>query len=262
MTTPSARIVCMVPSWTEMLVSAGVNVVGRTRFCVEPHDFVKDIPAVGGTKDWDFLLVESLQPTLLILDKEENPEFMSEDHDIPFVATHVSDLESCAFGIAQIKEALGGQVSLDVANKLEDYADRWRNIAQSPPHPPCQFHESIPGLIEWVRPPIAPIISIYYVIWKSPWMVASRSTFIGAVCAHLGIEILPETASHENKYPEVILERFDPETTLLLFSSEPFPFHKKKLDLLALPYPCAIVDGQSFSWFGIRSLIFMENQRR
>ena len=48
------RVVSLVPSWTETLIEAGVDVVGRTRFCLHPRDRVKSIPAVGGTKDADW----------------------------------------------------------------------------------------------------------------------------------------------------------------------------------------------------------------
>ena len=43
-------MISMVPSWTETLIAAGANVVGRTRFCVHPKDAVAVIPSFGGTK--------------------------------------------------------------------------------------------------------------------------------------------------------------------------------------------------------------------
>ena len=56
------------------------------------------------------------------------------------------------------------------------------------------------------------------------------------------------------------LNQFDPAKTLLLFSSEPFPFAKKKSELVNLGFSSALVDGESFSWFGVRSLNFIETQ--
>ena len=41
----------MVPSLTETLIECGVEVIGRTRFCVHPLDKVSTIPVVGGTKE-------------------------------------------------------------------------------------------------------------------------------------------------------------------------------------------------------------------
>jgi hypothetical protein len=45
---------------------------------------------------------------------------------------------------------------------------------------------------------------------------------------------------------------------VLLASSEPYPFHRRRESLLALDRPAALVDGESFSWFGVRSLSFLE----
>ena len=43
-------------------------------------------------------------------------------------------------------------------------------------------------------------------------------------------------------------------------SSEPYPFHKRKdkLALDELGAGSAIVDGERFGWFGLRSLEFLE----
>jgi 7-cyano-7-deazaguanine synthase in queuosine biosynthesis len=54
------------------------------------------------------------------------------------------------------------------------------------------------------------------------------------------------------------LEKLDLERTYFLFSSEPFPFHKKKALLLGLNVSGSIVDGESLSWFGTRSLRYLE----
>lgn len=87
-------------------------------------------------------------------------------------------------------------------------------------------------------------------------MRVSAETFIGSVLAHLGAGqfMIPS----EKKYPEFRLEEFDLEKTFFLFSSEPYPFHKKLEDLRALGVQGAIVDGESYSWFGLRSLEFLE----
>ena len=43
--------VSLVPSWTETWLELGLNVVGRTRYCIHPIGKTKNIPIVGGTKD-------------------------------------------------------------------------------------------------------------------------------------------------------------------------------------------------------------------
>ena len=256
------RVISMVPSWTEMLLTLNIPVVGRTRFCIEPEGLTQSILSVGGTKDWDFSAIQSLNPTLLILDKEENPKFMSKGHSIPIVATHVQDLESCALGIHQIRHALEGTLGAEAQEGLQNLAGRWSQLASRSLPPNIknpQFWQDFPGVMNWIKKPQGPVEHIYYIIWKNPWMVASHETFIGAMFSKIGIRLLPQGTSAINRYPEVILDRLDKLTTLLFFSSEPYPFHKKKSELEKLGFACALVDGQAFSWFGLRSLLFLES---
>ena len=64
----------LVPSWTETLICAGVDVVGRTRFCIHPEGKVGSIAALGGTKNLKSQELMNLKPDLIILDQEENPK--------------------------------------------------------------------------------------------------------------------------------------------------------------------------------------------
>ena len=70
----AARIVSLVPSWTETLFALGLDseVVGVTKFCVEPADAVASIPKVGGTKNPDLRAIVKLAPDLVIANAEEN----------------------------------------------------------------------------------------------------------------------------------------------------------------------------------------------
>lgn len=250
------RIVSMVPSWTEMLLSLSIEVTGRTRFCIEPKDKVKTIPIVGGTKDWDIELIQSFKPDLIILDKDENPKFMSEGHAIPFVATHVQNIQSGIEGIELIAKAIGKKDPL-THEKFDSVVNRWKKIEASPPKDLESTRWPVmPGLIEWINTPKQEIESIYYVIWKNPWMVATKETFIGDVARMAGLPL--SNSATTVHYPEIDLSLLDPKSTLLLFSSEPYPFHKKVSELKSLPFASAIVDGQAFSWFGTHALEFLE----
>ena len=68
------RIVSLVPSQTELLFDLGLGdrVVGITKFCIHPNEWFKNKSRVGGTKDVDFEKVKSLNPDLIIGNKEEN----------------------------------------------------------------------------------------------------------------------------------------------------------------------------------------------
>lgn len=86
-------------------------------------------------------------------------------------------------------------------------------------------------------------------------MTVSRSTFIGSMFELLGVG-LDEGAE---KYPLVSLADLDPSRTLLLFSSEPYPFLRLRPEEAA-PFAHAFVDGEAFSWFGLRALRFLQHR--
>ncbi len=70
----AARIVCLVPSITELLCDLGLaeQLVGRTGFCIHPWETVRTIPKVGGTKDLKFDRIRELEPTHVVVNVDEN----------------------------------------------------------------------------------------------------------------------------------------------------------------------------------------------
>lgn len=246
------RVVSLVPSLTETLLEAGVAVVGRTRYCVHPES-ARSIPVVGGTKDLDFAKVEALKPDLLLVDKEENLPWMAEASSWKVHCTHVES-------VADMPGELAGLGVLLQNEGLKKSAEEWRSILRSP-HVSARAVENLPGILEWVQRPAREPEQILYLIWRNPWMAVAPNTFVGSVLAHLGYgKMLPEFSE---KYPKVDLARFDPSRTLLLFSSEPYPFLlQKKRELEGLGFPSALVDGESYSWFGQRALKFLQENFR
>ena len=73
-TATEARIVCLVPSLTELLCDLGLasQLVGRTGFCIHPREALRSVAKVGGTKDVDFDKVRALEPTHVIVNIDEN----------------------------------------------------------------------------------------------------------------------------------------------------------------------------------------------
>ncbi len=255
------RVVSMVPSWTETLLRAGVDVVGRTRFCVHPQTQVASIPVVGGTKDWKWDEIEKLNPDLLLLDREENPKFMSEQATIPWHGTHIESVHSMAPALVELSTLLSN-------NTLNELSQRWSAIAPLTatgsgdrsaisPITSAQALNSIHGVIKWGHLPKHEIQTVLYMIWRNPWMAVSRNTFIGSVLEQLGL-YLPQ---FDSRYPKLDLNTYDSARTLVLFSSEPYPFLKRQDELTDFPFPHAFVDGECFSWFGIRALEFLEKYR-
>lgn len=239
------KIVSLVPSWTETLLAAGVDVVGRTRFCVHPAAQVKAIPTIGGTKNWDWSRILEMKPDLLILDREENPRFMAEQTEIPWWASHITKATDVAPQLRELAKRLGGN------SQLREWADAWQAETARVFRP--DDWSRLPGVIEWGRKPTVPIEKVVYVIWREPWMCVTRSTFIGSMLELNGVSL----EGGEVKYPEFSLESLDPSRTLLLFSSEPFPFLRRRPPE-AQEFAHAFVDGECWSWFGLRALRFLQ----
>jgi hypothetical protein len=233
----SMKVISLVPSITETLIEAGVEVVGRTRFCIHPSEKVKSISIVGGTKNIDWQKVEALKADALILDKEENPKSFAENSPIPYFAYHFEDVASCAKNYEQMAKDLKSPALNEIAGRFEKL--RPRNIPLN-------------DFVDWVKPPSSDGAPLEYIIWKNPIMAVGRNTFIGSVLKYLGHEL----PIYETKYPKLsdVLSR---EKTYL-FSSEPFPFMKHKDWIGSTGVASGLVDGESFSWFGIRSLRFLE----
>lgn len=235
----------MVPSWTETLVRAGIPVVGRTRYCIHPAESVKNIPIVGGTKEANWSIIQDLKPDVVLLDKEENPLEMAEECPYPYLATDVHSLPALQFELQRLGAEFKNQQLVAWALELQKILDRG---------PLVWNEESVPGLLEWVISPMRPgPRPVLYVIWKKPWMAVSRETFIGSVLTQLGAQVVDFP---DEKYPVIEIEDF--KDSLVLFSSEPFPFHKKIEELRREGLAGAIVNGESYSWFGIRSLEFLK----
>ena len=242
------KIISMVPSWTETLLCAGVEVVGRTRFCIHPPHKVNDIPIVGGTKDIKWEKIRKLSTDFLLLDREENTKEMAEESHLQNLVSHICSIKDIAPFLKTLSQQLENQMLLD-------YSQRWQKV---------QEHlivkkplNQILGIKEWITPLKSTCENFVYLIWRDPWMCVSPNTFIGSVFEKLGFG--EYHWGNEHKYPQIDLKLFDPQKTLLLCSTEPYPFHRKKDELRDLGFSCAIVDGEPYSWFGYRALSFLEN---
>lgn len=259
------RVISLVPSLTETLAECGVNLVGRTRFCVHGPGVVS-VPAVGGTKDLNWVKLGDLAPDLLVLDREENLPWMKDEAPCQVFVFHAGELSGLPGqfrALAAVFES-GTAVVDPVVRALIAVADRYQAVVDAPTAP--WSWSRIPGALSIVCD-AASALRLEYVIWRNPWMGIGPGTYIYSVLSKLGAgEFLPvarDGVGVVEKYPKFAMEAVPPET-FLLFSSEPFPFASKVAELLELrdaegrPRPCAVVDGESYSWFGVRGLRFLE----
>ena len=90
---PPKRIVSLVPSITEFLSDLNLEneVVGITKFCIRPESWLTSKQRVGGTKNIHMTTILSLQPDIIIANKEENEQSMIEQLQAIF-PVYVSDV--------------------------------------------------------------------------------------------------------------------------------------------------------------------------
>lgn len=227
------RIISVVPSQTELLFYLGLDteVIGITKFCVHPEQKLKTVTKVGGTKQLNIGLIKSLQPDLIIANKEENERGQVEElmNICPVWISDINDLDTAL----DIIRSVGSIVNRSVqANALcADINAAFNSLV-------------LPSLN----------LRAAYFIWRKPYMVAGKHTFIDNMLQWCGLS----NAFNSTRYPEVTieeLERIRPDVVFL--SSEPYPFGQKHTDEFKKILPQALVilvDGEMFSWYGSRLL--------
>jgi ABC-type Fe3+-hydroxamate transport system substrate-binding protein len=238
-----ARIVCLVPSITELLFDLGLagRVVGRTGFCVAPREHVRKVPKVGGTKTIDLPRIRRLAPTHVIVNIDENPRPLVEEISkfVPnVVVTHpLGPRDNPA-----LYRLIGGIFGCDEAaaalcERFQRACDEVTAAAQA-----------------WGRQ------RVLYLIWKAPWMTVSPDTYISRMLATVGWDTWSPPRSSA-RYPSVdlnpeVLSQVD----FVLLSSEPYSFRERHCAeiLDALPEGCrtrvALIDGAMTSWYGSRAI--------
>lgn len=229
---PPRRIVSLCPSQTELLYALGLadRVLGRTRFCIHPAPAVRRAARVGGTKDVSLSRIRALRPDFILAEQEEQNRETVEllSREFPVCVTRVENVD----------DALQMILNVGVCTVTEPAARVW--------------HERIAGAFD--RLPTAPPLRVAYLIWKDPWMAAGQGTYIQSVLERLGL--VNVFLERDERYPTFDLEELaalNPE--LLLLSSEPYPFGEKHAAELTALLPTAhirLVDGEWFSWYGVR----------
>lgn len=228
------RIISLVPSQTELLYDLGLGdrVVGITKFCVHPVEWFRNKPRVGGTKQVNLVQVRALQPDLIIGNKEENTQADIAALEQAF-PVWMSDVETLDGALAMIGSV--GQLTGTTERAGALIAGIGTAFAE--------------------MKPLSPPLSAAYFIWKDPWMLAGKSTFIADMLRRCGFVLPPRLDERYPEVQEVALRDLAPDVALL--SSEPYPFSEKHLDAInhVLPgVPVHFVDGEMFSWYGSRLL--------
>jgi ABC-type Fe3+-hydroxamate transport system substrate-binding protein len=225
------KIVSLVPSLTELLADIGLDkeVVGITKFCVHPDDWIRRKTIIGGTKQLHLNKIVALNPDLIIANKEENV------HDeIGFLAEHFNVLLT---DINTYAEALETIENIGILCNRKEKAEKWiQAIADAFQN--YQSHKEN--------------LTCIYLIWHEPHMAVGPNTYIHSMLQKLGFQNL----IHTPRYPALTLEDIKKmEPKLILLSSEPYPFKDKHMQYFQNELKSSqvlLVDGEMFSWYGSR----------
>jgi ABC-type hemin transport system substrate-binding protein len=258
------RIVCLVPSVTELIVELGLgdHLVGRTGFCIHPAAVVRRIPKVGGTKAVNMMKIRALAPTHVVVNVDENEKAVVDtlrEGGVQVVITHpLGPWDNIAL-IDQLLAVFTAQTAIDSiavcaiiqrANALKEQVSvRLTTLqagrAQDQPHRPSQ--------------------RVLYLIWQDPWMSVARNTYISHMLDLIGWQTWPAVQGGDGiatpgaeRYPvirgdEPWLAGID----RVLLSSEPYNFGAAHVAQVQSWLPHAkvqLVDGEMLSWYGCRAV--------
>jgi ABC-type Fe3+-hydroxamate transport system substrate-binding protein len=238
---PPRRIVSLIPSTTELLCALGLAdaLVGVTVYCIEPRDVVRAKTRVGGEKNPDLSVIRALAPDLVVANIEEN---RVED----VTALRAAGLRVWVTYPRTVAEAL---TMIGDLGEVTGARERARALLAT--------LEPLYGRAR-ARAAARRPVSVFYPIWRQPWMTIGGDTYVHDLLATCGgANVFGDRA----RYPTVTLDEMAarrPEVILL--PDEPFRFRRAHLADFD-PYPTApavrdrrihLVDGKPFSWHGPR----------
>lgn len=229
---PPKRIVSLVPSQTELLYDLRLDerVVGITKFCVHPDSWFRSKLRIGGTKTVNIEKVLSLQPDLILANKEENVKEQ--------VEALAAELPVWMSDVNNLSDAIGMIRTIGI---MTDTSARAAGIISTIETGFSQLPSPATG------------IRCAYFIWKDPYMTTGGDTFINDMLTRCGLQNI---YAHQSRYPVITLDELKAaECELVLLSSEPYPFKEKHLAEIQTALPGArvmLVDGEMFSWYGSR----------
>jgi ABC-type Fe3+-hydroxamate transport system substrate-binding protein len=239
---PPRRIVSLIPSTTETLCRLGLAdaLVGVTAYCVEPRDVVRTKRRIGGEKNPDLEAVRALAPDLVVANVEENVREHIETlraWKVPVWVTYPRTVDGSLAMIRELGEVTGARAAAAAV------------LAEIEP------------LLAAVRAAVAgrPAVSVFYPIWRDPYMTINRDTYIHDLLAVCGAANV--FAGRAERYPTITLaEMAGHRPEVIVLPDEPFRFRRSHVrdfeefgDVPAVRTGrIHLVDGKPFSWHGPR----------
>lgn len=231
---PPKSIISVVPSQTELLFDLGLDkeIVGLSWFCVHPAEKVKSKTKIGGTKNLKIDKIASLNPDLIIANKEEN-EKKSIDELSERFPVWISDVKNMDSALDMIRKV--GQITSKEKESLKISDEIQKNFSELK-----KFQKKL---------------KVLYLIWRKPYMSVGNDTFINEMLQICGFE---NVCNSKSRYPELNFEEIkELNPDLIILSSEPYPFKNEHIMELQNICPSAKItleNGEMFSWYGSRLL--------
>jgi len=238
---PPARIVSLVPSWTETLFALGLGerVVGVTKFCVAPAERVESLRKVGGTKNPDLRTIATLAPDLVIANAEENRRQDVErmrSQRFPVLVTYPRTVPAAVESLLKIGRLAGCEAEADAMAR-----EITRTVSEV---------EADVGVWAKLR------LRAFCPIWKKPWMAFNADTYAHDVLRMMGFNNVYAAAGE--RYPATTLdEAIELRPDVVLLPDEPYEFRDKDVDELRMVLPpglarrVLIVSGRDLHWYGV-----------
>ncbi|CAN5383594.1 helical backbone metal receptor [soil metagenome] len=223
---PARRVVSLVPSLTEALVSVDRGaVVGATEWCTHPADL--DVTRVRGTKNPDLAAIRALAPDLVVANKEENRELdvhRLRDSGVPVWVTDIETVPDSVASMERLFAALGWA------------APAWLAEARR----------------LWCGPLPAVTRTVAIPIWRDPWMVVGSPTFTTDLVRRLGwANVYAEQPDQDGRYPHVEVADLDAAgADVVLLPDEPYVFTADDGPEAFTRTPTELVSGRLLTWYG------------
>ena len=236
------RVVSLVPSLTATLFDLGLtinDIVGRTPWCIHPNPEVNNIKVVGGTKTPNLGKIEALEPSLLVLDRDENPREVYEwalSKNIEVFVCEVHHPRDVPGMLIELGQHIGRTSEAEnIAAHINSALDKCSTPSR--------------------RPVVLPLI------WHEPLMAVSPGKYAGGLIESIGFSV-PLIEQGGTGYPVVTPKHIvEHHVEGLLLSSEPHDFARSEGEAICdeveaisgfRPW-CQCVDGEDLTWMGSRT---------
>ena len=221
---PPRRVVSLVPSLTEALaVTVPERLVGATDWCTHPAGL--EVTRVRGTKNPDRAAIASLEPDLVVCNREENRRLDVDRLRAAGVPVWVTVIESVDEALTSMRRLFGEVLDVGEPDWLAEAAAVWGE-----PAPEDGLRVAVP-------------------VWRDPWMVVGPRTFTGDVLARLGlVNVFGDAA---DRYPTVEVDDIAAAAPdVVVLPDEPYVFTADDGPEAFPGTRTALVSGRDLTWYG------------